>query len=308
MGWMVTQMGMPFLAQCLPANYNLSIRWNARGTSRRVVIRLPPRSGNVSKKHTRENGPTKARAKITKAASLAGAAAFFVLLFSSGCVSRPVSRGAGTPGAPSGPELPEAYETGVRGVNRILIQNAFMGEAEDVEGLFAMEESQDLGPRYINASLLLASVCGNTETVRVLLDNGAEVNSSTVRGGTALMWAAGSSEEPLDTVKALLLAGADVHARAENGRTALMDAAAVGNSRIAEALLAAGAEANATDEEGTTALMMAAVQGHPDCISILLEHGASIEAMDRLGKTALEKAMEANQPEVVDLLIREAEG
>ena len=220
--------------------------------------------------HNRKKRQSESQAKIVAAAALAWAAFFFILL--SGCITQRVPLGTTKPVTSTGPELPEAYETEVRGINRNLIQAAFAGRSEDVHLLFAMEERKNLEEKYINASLRLASVRGNKETVQVLLDNGADVNSTTVRGGTALMWAAGSSMNPSDTVRVLLQAGAEVNTRAENG---------------------------------TTALMIAAVQGHLDCISILLEYGASIDAIDSLEQTALEKAIEAHQADVIDLLTRE---
>ena len=253
--------------------------------------------------HNRRKRQSESQAKIVAAAALAWAAVFFILL--SGCITQRVPFGTTKPVTSTGPELPEAYETEVRGINRNLIQAAFAGRSEDVHRLFATEENRNLEKEYINASLRLASVRGNTETVQLLLDNGADVNSTTIRGGTALMWAAGSRKNPSDTVRVLLQAGADVNTRAGNGRTALMDAAAIGNSEITEILLTAGAEVNGRDEMGTTALMVAATQGHLDCISILLEYGASINAIDLLEQTALENAIEANQADVIDLLTRE---
>lgn len=257
------------------------------------------------RRRNRKKGQSEARAKVVAASAPVWTAALFILLIANGCTTPPVPTDSTELGSSTGPELPEAYGTEIRGINRNLIQAAFTGRSDDVQKLFAAEESKNLKEEYINTSLLLASVHGNTETVQVLLDNGADINSITVRGGTALMWAAGSNENPSDTVRVLLRAGAEVNTRAENGRTALMDAAAVGNGDITEILLTAGAEVDGKDETGTTALMIAAVQGRLDCISILLEYGASIDAIDLLERTALENAMEANQTDVSDLLTRE---
>lgn len=283
-------------------HYLLDSRWGRYG---HVAIQLASRSENMIRRRNRRKEKSEVRAKTVAAAALVWTAAFFILLVTSGCITPPGPSDTAKLGTSAGPELPEAYETEVRGINRNLIQAAFTGRSDDVQRLFATEESKNLKEEYINTSLLLASVHGNTETVQVLLDNGADVNSTTVRGGTALMWAAGSSRNPSDTVRVLLRAGAEVNTRAENGRTALMDAAAIGNGEITEILLAAGAEVDGKDETGKTALMIAAVQGHLDCISILLEYGASTDAVDLFEQTALEKAKEANQTDVIDLLTRE---
>ncbi|UCF99462.1 MAG: ankyrin repeat domain-containing protein [Spirochaetaceae bacterium] len=249
-----------------------------------------------------QSGP---QVKILRPAALLWVFLLCILLNLSGCFSQPAPSDSTKSETSTGPELPETYETEVRGINRKLIQASFAGKAADVQVLFADEDSKNLEQEYINTSLHLASVRGSTDTVRILLDNGADVNSTTARGGTALMWAAGSSMKPSDTVRVLLQAGADVHVRSENGRTALIDAAARGNGEIAEILLVAGAEVNGIDEQGITALMMAAAHGHLDCVSTLLKYGASKYAIDLLGQTALDKARDANQAEVIGLLAGE---
>jgi ankyrin repeat protein len=257
------------------------------------------------KRRYRQSGP---QAKTLRLVALFWVFLLYILLNLSGCFSQPAPLDPTKSVTSTGPELPETYETEVRGINRKLIQASFAGRATDVQVLFADEDSKNLEQEYINTSLRLASVRGNTDTVRILLDNGADVNSTTARGGTALMWAAGSSMNPSDTVRVLLRAGADIHVRSENGRTALIDAAARGNGEIAEILLVAGAEVNGKDEQGITALMTAAAHGHLDCVSTLLKYGASTDAVDLLGQTALDKAREANQTEVGELLAREGAG
>lgn len=253
-------------------------------------------------------GQSALQAKIRRLAALSWAFLLCLLLILNGCFTQPVPSDPTKPETSAGPELPETYETEVRGINRKLIQASFAGKTVDVQVLFADADSKSLEQEYIDTSLQLAAVRGNTPTVRVLLDNGADVDSAAVGGGTALMWAAGSSINTSDTVRVLLQAGADVRVRSENGRTALLDAAARGNGEIVEILLVAGAEVNGKDEQGITALMMAAVHGHPDCISTLLKYGASTDAIDLLGQTALDKAREANQTEVVELLTGERAG
>jgi ankyrin repeat protein len=77
--------------------------------------------------------------------------------------------------------------------------------------------------------------------VEKLLEQGANVNAKDRDGETALMWAArrGHSE----TVKALINAGADVNVKGGRySKTALMWAEAWDHSEIAEILKQAGAE------------------------------------------------------------------
>ena len=59
---------------------------------------------------------------------------------------------------------------------------------------------------------MLASRTGKVDAMKVLLDHGAEVNAKeTLRGTTALMWAAGQGHP--DAVQLLIERGADLGAR-----------------------------------------------------------------------------------------------
>lgn len=77
-----------------------------------------------------------------------------------------------------------------------------------------------------------------------------------------------------DTVRALLAQGAEVNAKGKNGFTPLILAAQNGHTDTVRVLLDAGADVNAKNEEGTTALITAAKNGHTDAMNVLLAAGA----------------------------------
>src|SRR5690606_10341572 len=89
--------------------------------------------------------------------------------------------------------------------------------------------------------LLLASVAGNADMIRLLLESGADPNERFGNGETALMMAARTGRA--DAIGVLVEHGAEVDAR-ENlrGTTALMWAAAYSNPDAVRALLEAGAD------------------------------------------------------------------
>jgi hypothetical protein len=91
-------------------------------------------------------------------------------------------------------------------------------------------------------------------------------------GRTALMAAARSGQT--DTVKTLLEQGADVKAKDNDGLTALMDAATAGQTDTVKTLLEQGADVNAKDIYGMTALMFAKGMGHAEIIQMLKKAGA----------------------------------
>jgi ankyrin repeat protein len=68
-------------------------------------------------------------------------------------------------------------------------------------------------------ALILASTYGPAETVRALLDAGAEVNAKDIRGMTPLMYAVTSDHAEAAIVKLLLARGADVTVKSAAGET-----------------------------------------------------------------------------------------
>lgn len=197
-----------------------------------------------------------------------------IFIFASifGCVSDPVSKTA-TVDTREKSIMIDSERT-VIDINEDILKAAFEGQTAELRGLIESEEDMDAIMKDCRTALLLASVRGHTESVRVLLEEGVKVNWETERGGTALMWAAGSRENTVDTVKVLLQAGANVNARTGDGRMALMDAARQGNIEIVLVLLDNGAEVNAVNMEGRTALMEASAGDHKEIVQLLENAGA----------------------------------
>lgn len=77
-----------------------------------------------------------------------------------------------------------------------------------------------------------------------------------------------------ETVKILLANGADVNAKDDEGRTALMTVAGEGHTGVAKTLLDHGADINTKDKDGKTALFLAEKSGHSQVVRILKEAGA----------------------------------
>ena len=96
----------------------------------------------------------------------------------------------------------------------------------------------------------------------LLLNAGAHVDGRYGNDLTALMWAAGHSNdvpfsEGVETVGLLLSRGAGFDLADDRGRTALMMAAERGHAEIVTHLLSAGANLLARDDEGRSALDLA---------------------------------------------------
>jgi ankyrin repeat protein len=126
------------------------------------------------------------------------------------------------------------------------------------------------------AAVLYATAAGAHGTLAELLRRGADPNSTTQRGVTALMSAAYHSD-----VEALRLLLAHPRIRIDRATpTAFNPGAFVAYSESATPLRTGH----------RTALMYAAVAGNPESCKLLIEHGASLSEKDAEGLTALDYA------------------
>jgi FOG: Ankyrin repeat len=150
--------------------------------------------------------------------------------------------------------------------------------------------------------LMHAAAFGNLETLKLLLEAGADVNARNAFDATALLWAA---RDP-DKARLLIEHGANVNIRSKQGRTPLMVASLrYGNSPLVALMLAKGADVNAKDEKRhDTALSLAASVGDVETMRLLLAKGADPLTEDHLGQTPISQATSSKRPEAVRLLIQ----
>jgi len=130
--------------------------------------------------------------------------------------------------------------------------------------------------RYGIAPLQIAAIAGNAAIVEQLLQSGADPNTATPEGETALMAAARTGDP--SSVRMLVTRGADVNAREGwKGQTALMWAAAENNVAAMKVLLEAGAEIDARSKSGAfTPLLFAVRAGHIEACRLLLDAGVNV--------------------------------
>ncbi len=143
----------------------------------------------------------------------------------------------------------------------------------------------------------------DTDALKTLVKQRADLNAAQPDGTTALHWAAHWNDA--EAVILLLRAGANAKAVNRYGATPLSEAVVSGNAAMIEALLNAGASPKTlTSENGETVLMTAARAGNVDAVRILLDRGADVNAKETYkGQTALMWAASESHPEVVKLLM-----
>ncbi len=151
-----------------------------------------------------------------------------------------------------------------------------------------------------------AAKSGQLKAVKLLLDEGAEVNIYDTESGFTPLHSAAQKNHPA-VVRRLLAAGANVNARNQWNQTPLWQAAWQawhGNTEIAHILIAHGAEIDVPDEKGHTPLAMAARSGHAPMVDYLLEQGADVTAANDKGRTPLYQAVIGDHLEVAALLLK----
>ena len=143
--------------------------------------------------------------------------------------------------------------------------------------------------RHNATGLHHAASCGDLETVRVLLDAGADPNDTYDDARLGVIgWATfipQPGEMPMDVVSLLLERGARHH---------IFSAIAAGDLDVIRALIEQQPEALdqrlSSRYNGQTPLHFAITRGRSDILDLLIEMGADLEAPDGNGQTALEYA------------------
>jgi ankyrin repeat protein len=134
-------------------------------------------------------------------------------------------------------------------------------------------------------ALHLAVQEGQIEIFKLLLDHGADVNSSGYHGGTPLHIAASIGNLPLTEL--CLIRGANVGAQTDTSQTALHKACSSRNLLVVKALLEAGADREAKNSRGMRPIHIAAHQNDMDIAKLLIEdYGVNIVATDQFGYSA----------------------
>ncbi|XP_075040503.1 ankyrin repeat and SOCS box protein 12-like [Mixophyes fleayi] len=129
--------------------------------------------------------------------------------------------------------------------------------------------------------LRLAASRGSLECLKILLANGAEVDSLDVKAQTPLFAAVSGGH--FDCVRELLKAGANPCGSIYNNCSPVLTASRDGNAKILKELLQYGADSNvrskmtnraASSTSCTGPLYLAAVYGHLECFKTILLYGA----------------------------------
>lgn len=179
--------------------------------------------------------------------------------------------------------------------NKILLRLAIRFDApEDVARVIRdLNLEENISLRF--NPLQLAVLSRRIEIVKILLEAGAKADtvfhSAAVNGN-------------VETLRSLLDAGADVNAREEREAcTPLIAAAMTGKVENVKFLLQRGARIDYQNNVGRSALMNAAERGWIEVVQELLSMGANTKQTDVIGKTAAQIAEENLRPNCAEEII-----
>ena len=156
-----------------------------------------------------------------------------------------------------------------------LVTMATYGKKSELEALFETHRAQmeqkinTAVNEYGSTMLIRAAVYGHTDTVKMLVEHKANIDSQDEDGWTALMYAARYGHT--DIVKMLVEHKANVDSQNKDGWTALMRAAEYGHTAVVKILVAVGCNTQIKDNWGRTALDIAKQFGKMYLVTYLQE-------------------------------------
>jgi len=242
-------------------------------------------------------------------------------------VDRPWARKAinDLPEHPSPPNATALYYAALCGFS-VLANYLVVTHAEDVNAKCGSH----------GTPLHAASYGGHLEVARLLLENGANVNSEDDNGKPPLLAAYRRNDnlaaimrlllqhgaDPdvwydgdglilhdaayfgyVDVMELLVQHSADVNARGDGNKTPLFWASAGGSVEAVQFLLRRGANVNAQSEGDGTPLSRASRNGHLDVVRVLLEHGADVHIRQGNNLAPFQVATSNGHTEIARLLL-----
>ncbi|KAK3923380.1 Protein fem-1-like protein C [Frankliniella fusca] len=171
----------------------------------------------------------------------------------------------------------------------------FVGADVEQRGLYEVAADRSV---HFATPLWCAAVSGRLNVIKVLVENGANVNAASDSGSTPVRSACFMTH--MDIVKYLVENGADILKPNHNGGTCLINS--VQSAPLCQYLLQHGAAVNVRDIQNKTALHYAIQEHRCETTALLLDHGADPHACSRLNDDALRTACIKGAQVIFDLL------
>lgn len=141
---------------------------------------------------------------------------------------------------------------------------------------------ESMGSTYGNTPLIVACDIRNEKAVRLLVENGADVDAQDNTGTSSLHMLCTHLSHPVTIATLLIENGADIEIRDQMGYTPFLFACSYGNIEMIKVLVDSGADIYATNMNGDTCLHCC---DDVDIIKYLLEKGANPNTQNNDGNT-----------------------
>lgn len=193
---------------------------------------------------------------------------------------------AGCSNGPESTSQPQPGKAAVPTSDPAMLAAAAAGDNAKVRELLEKGASANMLGRDHNTPIMEAAYAGHLDTVKLLLDHGADLSVKKSDGATALDLG-GRHQDVMDLFKNV---------------SALVAAAGRGDNQAVKQLMDKGTPVNGLDEFGHTALTEASWNGFAETVKLLLDHGANPSITKSDGETPLSLATGKKHQAIVDLL------
>ncbi|WP_090753059.1 ankyrin repeat domain-containing protein [Nonlabens sp. Hel1_33_55] len=150
--------------------------------------------------------------------------------------------------------------------------------------------------------IIVGSMANAKESVRILLDNGADVNwkSPAVGNQEAIRFA--SKNGTVEFIKMLLDAGADMESTANDGGTPLLAAVYSNNYNLAKFYFDMGAKVNILARDGECIILEAIKTKNPKMVELALQYNCPLDFKDGKGLSTKQIADATGNKKIKNLI------
>ncbi len=187
--------------------------------------------------------------------------------------------------------------------DRPIIDAADRGNTDIVRALIQQGANVDARGKFESTALLRAAYHGHVPVGQLLIMAGADVSAPDIGGATPLHIAARRGHE--NFIRLLLENKADINARDGEGWTPLMRATVKDQQVIVKQLIAAGADVDLASFLGETPLIIAAQKGNKSLVKTLLAAGADASRRNNEQKNAADIARQSGYEDIPRLIVAE---
>uniref|UniRef100_A0A0N4U4E9 ANK_REP_REGION domain-containing protein n=1 Tax=Dracunculus medinensis TaxID=318479 RepID=A0A0N4U4E9_DRAME len=182
------------------------------------------------------------------------------------------------------------------------------GDTTTLKRILEMDSSLiDIKDENGYTPLMVSSMCGNVDTMKMLLENGAQINHVDKEKHSAVHWAVVCGQ--LAALTVLLEKGANANIKDHQGAqplhyaTVMEDIPPERGEAILHILLKYGALVNGKDVDGRTPLHWASSNGNAAAIQSLIQAGGNQYELDRDRLTTLHCAASHGHVNILEMLI-----